>query len=132
MNNDIRVLSVAALVFSSVAVAHEEPFGYSRGAQSEAMGEWELTQWSTARVGKESGRYTALDLSTELEYGVTAVAVPIKNEDGRVVAAINCTAIRNEEAEAVLAARLPPLRSAAAEISAALTRFPALAHAILR
>lgn len=67
----------------------------------------------------------------QLEYGVTAVAVPIKNEDGRVVAAINCTSIRNEEAEAVLVGRLPSLRSASAEISAALTRFPALAHAIL-
>lgn len=67
----------------------------------------------------------------QLEYGVTAVAVPIKNEDGHVVAAINCTAIRNKEADAVLAERLQPLRSAAAEISAALTRFPALAHAIL-
>lgn len=52
-------------------LAHEEPFGYLRGAQTEAKGEWELTQWTTARVGKESGRYLGLDLATELEYGVT-------------------------------------------------------------
>ena len=43
-------------------LAHEEPFGYVRGAQSEAKGEWELTQWTTGRVGKESGRYLGLGL----------------------------------------------------------------------
>jgi len=64
-------LTALALVSTATLLAHEEPFGYSRGAQSEAKGEWELTQWSTARTGKESGRYWGLDLSTELEYGVT-------------------------------------------------------------
>jgi hypothetical protein len=67
-------LILGGLVFAAAAgplLAHEEPFGYLRGAQSEAKGEWELTQWATARVGKESGRYLGLDLATELEYGVT-------------------------------------------------------------
>lgn len=64
---------LTGLALSGVTVlllAHEEPFGYLRGAQSEAKGEWELTQWTTARVGKESGRYLGVDLATELEYGV--------------------------------------------------------------
>lgn len=30
MNNDIRALRIAALVFSSVVVAHEEPLRYSK------------------------------------------------------------------------------------------------------
>lgn len=51
--------------------AHEEPFGYLRGAQSEQKGEWEVTQWTTARIGKESGRYLGMDFATELEYGIT-------------------------------------------------------------
>lgn len=51
--------------------AHEEPFGYLRGAQSEPQGEWEVTQWTTARIGKESGRYLGMDFATELEYGLT-------------------------------------------------------------
>lgn len=64
-------LIALALVSTTTLFAHEEPFGYSRGAQSEAQGEWEVTQWATARTGKESGRYWGLDLRTELEYGVT-------------------------------------------------------------
>ncbi len=66
-----RIAGLIALVSTTMLMAHEEPFGYSRGAQSEAQGEWELTQWSTARTGKESGRYWGLDLNTELEYGFT-------------------------------------------------------------
>ena len=63
-------LALAAATTSAL-LAHDEPFGYLRGAQTEAKGEWEVVQWSTARIGKESGRYLGLDLATELEYGVT-------------------------------------------------------------
>ena len=55
----------------STVSAHEEPFGYLRGAQSEPKGEWEINQWSTARIGKETGRYLGMDFATELEYGIT-------------------------------------------------------------
>ena len=66
------LLAVLALAMvGGNVLAHEEPFGYLRGAQSEPKGEWELTQWTTGRIGKESGRYLGLDLATELEYGVT-------------------------------------------------------------
>ncbi len=63
-------LALAAATTSAL-LAHDEPFGYLRGAQTEAKGEWEVVQWSTARIGKESGRYLGLDLATEVEYGVT-------------------------------------------------------------
>jgi IclR family pca regulon transcriptional regulator len=66
-----------------------------------------------------------------IEYGVVAVAVPIRDAGGRVFAAINCSAdstrVRLPE---MIETRLPALRGAAAEISAALERFPALAHSV--
>lgn len=61
----------AGLTFTPPARAHEEPFAWTRGAQVEARGEWEIEQWITTRLGKKSGDYVGLDLSTEIEYGVT-------------------------------------------------------------
>lgn len=60
-----------ALLLSPLLRAHEEPFGYVRGTQVEPKGEWEITQWATSRVGKQTGRYLGMDFATELEYGVT-------------------------------------------------------------
>lgn len=66
-----------------------------------------------------------------IEYGVVAVAVPIRDAAGRVFAAINCSAdstrVRLPE---MVETRLPALRDAAREISTALDRFPALAHSV--
>ncbi|WP_144186574.1 IclR family transcriptional regulator domain-containing protein [Elioraea rosea] len=64
-----------------------------------------------------------------IEYGVLALAVPIRDAAGRVFAAINCSAdsMRTRDEE-MLATRLPALRAAANEIGEALARFPALAH----
>ena len=69
--NRIRIALAASLLTSGFLVAHEEPFGYVRGAQSEPPGEWEVTQWTTARMGKESGDYLGLDFNTEIELGIT-------------------------------------------------------------
>lgn len=71
MNLKLITGGLALATITGTMLAHEEPFGYLRGAQSEAKGEWEITQWSTARVGKEGGRYLGLDLATEVEYGMT-------------------------------------------------------------
>ena len=65
------MLGFAALLSEPRLLAHEEPFAYTRGAQVEAKGEWEVEQWSTLRLGKKSGSYTALDFSTEVDYGLT-------------------------------------------------------------
>ena len=64
-------LVAVSLATPTTLNAHKEPFGYLRGAQSEPRGEWEITQWTTGRVGKESGRYLGMDFATEVEYGVT-------------------------------------------------------------
>ena len=65
--NAVALLSAAALVLQ----ADDDHFGYVKGAQTESKGEWEVTQWTTARMGKESGRYLGMDFRTELEYGIT-------------------------------------------------------------
>lgn len=73
MNHRASLLALAAGFSTLVSPlsAHQEPFGYVRGAQSEPKGEWEVNQWTTARFGKESGRYLGMDFATELEYGIT-------------------------------------------------------------
>ncbi|MBB5696395.1 IclR family transcriptional regulator domain-containing protein [Muricoccus pecuniae] len=67
----------------------------------------------------------------QLEYGVVAIAVPVRDTNGRVVAAINLSSelARNDEA-ALVATRLGPITDTAQEIERALERFPALSHAI--
>jgi opacity protein-like surface antigen len=70
-NSLLPALYAASLLVPSVALAHDEPFTYVRGSQTEPKGELELEQWTTARIGKESGDYLGMDFNTELEYGVT-------------------------------------------------------------
>lgn len=68
-------------------------------------------------------------VSDVIEYGVVALAVPIRDVAGRVFAAINCSADSTRVRPAEMCeTRLPALRSAAADIAEALARFPALAH----
>jgi len=62
---------LAVLTAPLPLIAHEEPFGYVKGAQVESRGELEVTQWATARIGKQSGTYLGMDFNTELEYGIT-------------------------------------------------------------
>ncbi len=67
-----------------------------------------------------------------IEYGVVAVAVPIRDAGGRVFAALNCSADSARlRLSAMVNSRLPALRAAAAEIGEALARFPALAHSAM-
>lgn len=66
-----------------------------------------------------------------IEYGVVALAVPIRDGAGRVFAGINCSADSSRMTAAeMIETRLPALRAAAADISADLIRFPALAHSV--
>jgi IclR family pca regulon transcriptional regulator len=77
---------------------------------------------------REQGYAAVCDV---IEYGVVAVAVPIRDAHGRTIAAINCSADTTRATEAEMrATRLPRLREAAAEIGEALARFPALAHSV--
>ena len=65
-----------------------------------------------------------------LEYGTVALAVPVRDRDGNVIAAINSSSERTRVDAAAMTARLPRLQRAATDITAALARFPALVHSL--
>lgn len=65
----------------------------------------------------------------QLDYGITALAVPIRDAAGRVVAAVNTSGYSPRlKPEDLLEKRLTELRLAADRISQLLMRFPALLH----
>lgn len=60
------------LVLQSTAVqADENMFGYIYGADTLPKGAFELYNWTTWRHDKDQGKYDALDIQFELEYGIT-------------------------------------------------------------
>lgn len=70
--------------------------------------------------------------SDTIEYGAIALAVPVRDGKGRVVAALNCaTTTRQIDEAGLVATRLEPLREAARKIGSMLDRYPALAHSAL-
>jgi IclR family pca regulon transcriptional regulator len=80
------------------------------------------------RQVSERGYATALD---ELDYGIVSVALPITDEVGRVIAAINCsTSTSRVSLDDMVATRLPVLREAAAAISLEIRSSRALARAM--
>ncbi|QZH76074.1 MAG: helix-turn-helix domain-containing protein [Erythrobacter sp.] len=77
---------------------------------------------------RERGYDSALD---ELDYGIVSVAIPIRDREGRTIAAINCsTSTTRISQDELVRTRLPLLRNAAAEIEAALRQWPALAASL--
>ena len=75
-------------------------------------------------LAREQGFATTVD---QLDYGITALAVPVRAADGRVVAALNSSGYTGlVTPEAMVESRLADLRAAAARLSAATARIPAL------
>jgi IclR family pca regulon transcriptional regulator len=73
---------------------------------------------------REAGFATTVD---QLDYGITALAVPIRGADGRVVAALNSSGYSGLVTPAqMVEGRLADLRAAAARIAASAARVPAL------
>lgn len=71
-------------------------------------------------------------IQDQLEYGIVGVAVPVRDHANRVIAAINCAAEATRvDFETLVQTRVGPLRDAAAMITTALARHPALVHSIL-
>lgn len=75
-------------------------------------------------AARADGYATTVD---QLDYGITALAVPIRAADGRVVAALNSSGYTGMVTpDEMVASRLLPLRAAAGRLSLATTRIPAL------
>ncbi len=66
-----------------------------------------------------------------IEYGAIAIAVPVRDRQGRVIAALNCATTTSQVDEAeLISTRIDPLREAAKKIGSMLERYPALAHSV--
>ncbi|MFW7340898.1 IclR family transcriptional regulator C-terminal domain-containing protein [Pollutimonas sp. H1-120] len=66
-----------------------------------------------------------------IAFGTIAIAVPVRDHHGRVVAAINCSADSTRiDRETLVHSRLPALLHASGEISRQLARYPALTLAV--
>ena len=79
---------------------------------------------------RETQRSVTVD---QLDYGITALAVPIRTTDGRTVAALNTSGYSGMvDPEMLIRDRLTDLRAAAATVAQTLTRYPALATVIGR
>ncbi|RKE76990.1 IclR family transcriptional regulator [Rhizobium sp. AG855] len=67
----------------------------------------------------------------QLDYGITAIAVPVKDATGRTVCAINSSGYTPRlTSDELLEQRLPELRLAANRISQLFSRMPALLHSL--
>lgn len=78
---------------------------------------------------RENGYAIAQDA---IAYGTIALAVPIRDKDGRVIAAINCSADSTRvDRDTLVQTRLPALLRASDQISRQLMRFPTLARSVL-
>jgi IclR family transcriptional regulator, pca regulon regulatory protein len=75
-------------------------------------------------AAREQGYATTVD---QLDYGITALAVPVRDADGRTVAALNTSGYTGMVTpETLVAERLPELRAAASHIAHELARYPIL------
>lgn len=73
---------------------------------------------------RANGYATTVD---QLDYGITALAVPIRDPEGRTIAALNSSGYTGiVTPEKLVAERLPALREAASHISHEISRFPVL------
>ncbi len=66
----LSALCLTALPFLALR-ADENVFGYAYTTEVLPKGRWEVEQWVTSRVGKDSGTFVGTDLRTEIETGLT-------------------------------------------------------------
>jgi IclR family pca regulon transcriptional regulator len=79
---------------------------------------------------RAEGYATTVD---QLDYGITAIAVPIRDQEGNTVAALNSSGYSGiVDPEKLISERLPELRVTASHIAHQLTRYPILASVLRR
>lgn len=77
---------------------------------------------------RADGYATTVD---QLDYGITALAVPIRDQEGRTVAALNSSGYTGlVTPERLVRERLPELRATASHIGQAMARYPVLASVL--
>lgn len=77
---------------------------------------------------RERGYATTVD---QLDYGITALAVPIRDAEGRTIAALNSSGYTGMVTpESLVAERLPELRATASRIAHEMIRYPILRSAL--
>jgi hypothetical protein len=68
----LQIFLFTAVIFTSFHSFADEPlFGYVYTTDLQPQGKYEIEQWFTDREGQASGHFHHLDMSTELEYGLT-------------------------------------------------------------
>lgn len=73
---------------------------------------------------RDQGYATTVD---QLDYGITAIAVPIRARDGRTIAALNSSGYTGMVTpEQLVQNRLPELRACASRIAHAISRYPVM------
>lgn len=83
------------------------------------------------RVLTESRKSGYSAVQDELDYGLVSLAVPVLDEGGRSIAAINCsTSTSRADKDELIRTRLPVLHSAARHIESALRRQPYLLRSV--
>ena len=118
-----------------VLVAHQSDdyiYDYLNRIKPEKLTDKTVT--SRARLRKiltRCRRQGYASVQDELDYGIVSVAVPVFDNEGDTLAAINCsTATTRVNQEEMINTRLPHLKAAARKIERELRRYPVLAHSI--
>ncbi|MEW9798369.1 IclR family transcriptional regulator domain-containing protein [Alteromonas sp. CYL-A6] len=89
----------------------------------------ELLRKQLAEI-REKGYCSVL---SELDYGLVSLAVPVYDDNGHVLAAINCsTAASRIAQDEMVRTRLPLLKQASQQIQQSLNKWPVLLHSLLR
>ena len=111
----------------------EEVEAYLAGAPLVKLTEFTVTDreklCAIISKARKDGYGTAVD---ELDYGITALAVPIRDQAGRVVAALNSSGYSGRiKIKEMIAERLSELQETASRVSQTLAHHPALARSII-
>ncbi|MGB3416033.1 MAG: IclR family transcriptional regulator C-terminal domain-containing protein [Mesorhizobium sp.] len=111
----------------------KEVDAYFDGVELRSLTDLTVTDPKALRATLSDVRAQGYSITVDqLDYGITALAVPVKDSTGRVVAAINTSGYSPRlKPEDLLKDRLAEMQVAASRISGLLIRYPALLHSLL-